>query len=238
MEKNNNNKEQPTGVPETETAKPKEGIMIAGPTKKCPNCGEELPEKIAFCLYCMTSLIRNSEPKPQAEPQVNEKKKSNIGTKKILIIAAAFLALIAVVGITSVVTASILYNRQSRNMIASPTSPTPSPTPTPSVAPPAQPGQELPQTPHEPETPSQNHENHGSGQSGSTISLERAIEIGYEELASRGYSGTFHRESGMDWERGQWVWEILFRVEGGREPFVEMYINADTGNIVKFEWDD
>jgi len=70
------------------------------------------------------------------------------------------------------------------------------------------------------------------------ISLERAIEIGYEELARQGYTGTFRSNSGMDWERGQWVWELLFRVEGGRLPLVEMYINVDTGDIVKFEWDD
>ena len=70
------------------------------------------------------------------------------------------------------------------------------------------------------------------------ISLERAIQIGYEELARRGLSGTFRNHSGMDWERGQWVWEIVYRVPGGRLPLVEMYINVHTGAVVKFEWDD
>jgi uncharacterized membrane protein YkoI len=70
------------------------------------------------------------------------------------------------------------------------------------------------------------------------ISLDAAIEIGYEELASRGHEGTFRNQSGMDWERGQWVWELEYRVDGGRLPFVEMYVNVDTGQIVKFEWDD
>ena len=70
------------------------------------------------------------------------------------------------------------------------------------------------------------------------ISLERAIQIGYEELIRRGLSGSFHNHSGMDWERGQWVWEIVYRVPGGRLPLVEMYINVQTGAIVKFEWDD
>ena len=71
------------------------------------------------------------------------------------------------------------------------------------------------------------------------ISLDRAIEIGYAELARRGHVGTFRSHSGMDWERNQWVWEIEFRVPaGGRRPIVEMYINVDTGAIVKFEWDD
>ncbi|MCL1924363.1 MAG: hypothetical protein FWF50_02130 [Defluviitaleaceae bacterium] len=70
------------------------------------------------------------------------------------------------------------------------------------------------------------------------ISLERAIEIGYAEIARRGYTGTFRNNSGIDWEYGQWVWELLFRVNGGRLPLVEMYINVDSGNIVKFEWDE
>ncbi|MCL1988211.1 MAG: PepSY domain-containing protein [Firmicutes bacterium] len=70
------------------------------------------------------------------------------------------------------------------------------------------------------------------------ISLERAIELGHAELARRNLSGTFRNHSGMEWERGQWVWELVFRVPGGRLPLVEMYINVDNGNIVKFEWDD
>ena len=72
------------------------------------------------------------------------------------------------------------------------------------------------------------------------ISLERAIEIGYAELARRGHTGTFRNHSGMDFEPryGGWVWEILFRVPGGRLPLVEMYICVHTGNVAKFEWDD
>jgi len=83
----------------------------------------------------------------------------------------------------------------------------------------------------------QGNNNQGGGQSDTGISLERAIEIGHEELARRGYTGTF-RESCRGFSRGQQVWELLFRVEGGRKPLVEMYINMDTGAIVKFEWDD
>ena len=72
------------------------------------------------------------------------------------------------------------------------------------------------------------------------ISLDRAIEIGYAELARRGHSGTFRNHSGMDFEPryGGWVWELLFRVPGGRLPLVEMYIDVNTGNVAKFEWDD
>jgi len=70
------------------------------------------------------------------------------------------------------------------------------------------------------------------------ISLERAIEIAYADLAARDINATFRSDSGMDWERGQWVWELLFRTHGERMPFIEFYISVDTGDIVKFEWDD
>ena len=70
------------------------------------------------------------------------------------------------------------------------------------------------------------------------ISLERAIEIAYADLAERGINATFRRDSGMDWERGQWVWELEFRTQGERMPIIEFYISVDNGNIVKFEWDD
>ena len=70
------------------------------------------------------------------------------------------------------------------------------------------------------------------------ISLQRAIEIAEADIARRGINATFHRDSGMDWERGQWVWELLFRTQGERMPFIEFYISVDDGSIVKFEWDD
>jgi len=73
---------------------------------------------------------------------------------------------------------------------------------------------------------------------GSDISLQRAIEIAYADLVARGINATFHRHSGIDWEYGQRVWELLFRTHGERMPFIEYYINAENGNIVKFEWDD
>jgi uncharacterized membrane protein YkoI len=72
-----------------------------------------------------------------------------------------------------------------------------------------------------------------------TISLQRAIEIAEADLVRRGIAATFHSDSGMDWERGQWVWELEFRVTGARRGrhVIEFYINVDTGDIVKFEWD-
>jgi len=70
------------------------------------------------------------------------------------------------------------------------------------------------------------------------ISLNRAIEIATADLASRGINATYRSNSGMDWERGQWVWELLFSTSGERMPLIEYYINVDNGSIVKFEWDD
>jgi len=73
--------------------------------------------------------------------------------------------------------------------------------------------------------------------SGSEISLDRAIEIGHEELENRGYSGTFS-ESCKGTSRGQRVWELIYRVDGGNKPLAEVYVNRETGEVVKFEWDD
>ena len=70
------------------------------------------------------------------------------------------------------------------------------------------------------------------------ITRERAIEIAYAHLASQGINATFRSDSGISWERGQWVWELLFRTQGERMPFIEFYINVDNGSIVKMEWDD
>jgi hypothetical protein len=70
------------------------------------------------------------------------------------------------------------------------------------------------------------------------VSLERAVEIAYNDLSERGINAAFRSDSGMSWERGQWVWELLFRTQGERKPFIEFYISVDNGNIVKFEWDD
>ena len=68
------------------------------------------------------------------------------------------------------------------------------------------------------------------------ISLDHAIEIAQDDLRRRNISATFHRHSGMDWERGQWVWELEFRPNNQR-GVIEYYINVHTGAIVKFEWD-
>jgi uncharacterized membrane protein YkoI len=70
------------------------------------------------------------------------------------------------------------------------------------------------------------------------ITLERAIEIANEEIARLGINAAYRSNSGLDWEKGQWVWEILFRTQGERKPLIEFYINAENGEIVKMEWDD
>jgi len=67
------------------------------------------------------------------------------------------------------------------------------------------------------------------------VTVERAREIAEADLVARGISATFHSQSGMSWERGQWVWELEFRPDQG--GVIEYYINVHTGAIVKFEWD-
>jgi beta-lactamase regulating signal transducer with metallopeptidase domain len=67
-----------------------------------------------------------------------------------------------------------------------------------------------------------------------SITLEQAIEIAYADLAARGISADFRADSGIEWEYGQWVWELEFR---GSMGIIEFYINANTGAIVKFEID-
>jgi len=96
---------------------------------------------------------------------------------------------------------------------------TPSPNPSPSPSPSPSPGNDRGNRPTNP-----------------AISLERAIEIAQADLARRGISATFRRDSGMDWERNQWVWELEFRPTTGSGT-IEYYINVNTGAIVKFEWD-
>jgi len=81
-----------------------------------------------------------------------------------------------------------------------------------------------------------NYQNRNNRPSNPAISLERAIEIAYADLAARNISATFRANSGMDWERGQWVWELEFRPTVGRGE-IEYYINVNTGDIVKFEFD-
>jgi len=78
----------------------------------------------------------------------------------------------------------------------------------------------------------------GNRPSNPAISLQRAIEIAEADLAARGINATYRTNSGMSWERGQWVWELEFRTHGERMPIIEYYINVNDGSIVKFEWDD
>jgi len=78
--------------------------------------------------------------------------------------------------------------------------------------------------------------NQGNRPSNPSISLERAIQIATADLNNRGISATYRTNSGMSWERNQWVWELEFRPNGAR-GVIEYYINVNTGAIVKFEWD-
>jgi len=44
--------------------------------------------------------------------------------------------------------------------------------------------------------------------------------------AARGINATYRSNSGMSWERRQWVRRLLFRTQGERMPFIEYYINV------------
>jgi uncharacterized membrane protein YkoI len=70
-----------------------------------------------------------------------------------------------------------------------------------------------------------------------SVCIEQALEIAYAEIENRGYTGAF-RESCRGVSRGREVWELLFRVQGGRKPLVEMYVCMETGEVLKWEWDD
>ena len=104
----------------------------------------------------------------------------------------------------------------------------------------AAPNEYVTQTTDEATQPTANQPENGQENrpSNTPISLERAIEIANADLTSRGISATYHSNSGIDRERGQRVWELLFVTHGERMPLIEYYINVDNGSIVKFEWDD
>jgi len=97
---------------------------------------------------------------------------------------------------------------------------------------------EYAQTPTPSPQPNENTSSRSNRPSDPAITLERAIEIAYNDLADRGINAAFRSDSGMNWERGQWVWELEFRTQGERMPIIEFYISVDNGDVVKFEWDD
>jgi len=237
MEKQHQNSEQPTGGTEPEVPRRENEPIIEGATKKCPHCGEDLPAKIAFCLYCMNPLIGDTAQKTETKPQGNVGNRFQKKSAKLLIGAAAILIVIAIVA-TTPLSYSFITSRQGNDphnqpAITEPTMPPgtsvgstfnlePSPTPQPSPQP----------------TTSPSVSGQGNRPSNPTISLERAIEIAYADIAAQGINASFRSDSGMSWEREQWVWELLFSTQGERMPLIEFYINVDDGRIVKFEWDD
>jgi len=267
MKKQHQNSEQPAGVPESEAPKRENELIIEGVTKICPHCGENLPEKIGFCLYCMKPLSEDAIQKSASMPQGNGGNRSQKTSTKILIGATALLAVVVIVVATSFITASILSRQGNaphyQSAIVTPTmspnesadsafglesSPTPQYTQqsaqdiaTPNTATsssPAQTDSPTDPTPSPQPTASPSAGGRGNRPSSPTISLERAIEIAYADIATRGVNASFRSDSGMSWERGQWVWELLFSTQGERMPLIEFYINVDDGSIVKFEWDD
>jgi len=265
MRKKQNNSKQTGDVSKQVVSERESELIIAGATKKCPHCGENLPEKIAFCLYCMKPLIDETTQISETTPQGNigdHLQKTSTKTK-ILIGVAALLAVAVIVAATSFITASILArhgtnapdNSDNHTAIsgvnntpdetteatfAPELTPLPTqiytPEPTPTPVPPQ--NHESTPAPNPAPTPTGSGSQAGSRPSNPAISLERAIEIAYADIATRGINASFRSNSGMSWERGQWVWELLFSTQGERMPLIEYYINVDDGSIVKFEWDD
>jgi hypothetical protein len=114
------------------------------------------------------------------------------------------------------------------------TPPTPPPPPPPIVGPSVTPPPPTPQ-------PTASPSSRNARPTNPAISLQRAIEIAEADLVQRGITATFRSDSGMDWERGQWVWELEFRVTNAprrSRHVIEFYIDVQSGDIVKFEWDD
>jgi len=260
MKKKHQNINQPNDTPKQEEQKLENAIVTAEATKKCPYCESDLPEKIAFCLYCMKPLTVKATQMPMTTQQENNSNRFQKTSTKILVGVGALLTVAVIVIATSIITASIL-SRQSTSVPDFPLhqpeisdgnhvtdgiiEPAPTPLPTPSYN-----TEPTPQHTEQPEvhlpieeyvpniTPPNDGARRGQRPSNPEISLERAIEIAYADIAARGINASFHSSSGMSWEMGQWVWELLFSTQGEMMPFIEYYINVDNGNIVKFEWDD
>lgn len=246
MEKQHQNSEQPTGGTEPEVQKQENKPIIEGETKKCPYCGEVLPAKIAFCLYCMNLLVGDTAQKSETKPKPQDNGGNRLQKKsaKLLIGAAATLIVIAIVVITSFVTAHILF-RQGNGLhyqppIAtpiippdasadSPIFPVPTPTPTPTH----------PQPPTEniiiPDNITPRRPARRGGPDNPPISAQRAVELARDYLISIGVTYARFDYVYMDRERGTWVWSVEFDGHGGSYEF---YIDVNTGHIVEFEWDD
>jgi len=264
----NKNSNQPSGAPKQEEQNLENEIIIAGATKKCPYCESDLPEKIAFCLYCMKPLIGNTVQTPVPAVQDNNGNCFHKTSTKIFIGLGALLAVAAIVVATSFITASILSRQgvgvhdrphhqseisgghvfDGAEPILTPLpinlEPAPTPTPTPTATPNSfEQVDDLPtylplDVDLSAESSTSDGAQRGSRPSSPEISLERAIEIAYADISARGINASFRSNSGMSWERGQWVWELLFSTQGEIMPFIEYYISVGDGSIIKFEWDD
>ena len=95
------------------------------------------------------------------------------------------------------------------------------------------PGGQLPSI--RPPSPPSGEQPSGQRPTNPTISRQAAIEIAEAHLASLSITATL-RSTGMDWERGRWVWELEFRGTNSRRDY-EFYICVNTGDIIKFEID-
>ena len=70
------------------------------------------------------------------------------------------------------------------------------------------------------------------------VTLEDAVALGYEVLEGRQLTGEMYGQSGLVFEDGRWVWALVFKIENGQEPYVDIFISAQDGQLVTFGWDD
>ncbi|WP_190289043.1 PepSY domain-containing protein [Lactococcus kimchii] len=67
-----------------------------------------------------------------------------------------------------------------------------------------------------------------------TMSLAEAREIAENDLRERGIEATFTRDADLDSDGGQRVWELEYH---WKNQVIEYQIDAQTGQIIKFERD-
>jgi hypothetical protein len=253
MGKSNQIIEHSSDFPNKETLKEK--TVLGGATKKCAYCGEEIPEKIAFCLYCMKSTTENSEDKPKKKFRGS----TDNSTKKkpvILFIGLATLALVAVIATTSIITANIMLRHSVPNNLHLQThATTPIELNQNQQNPPApsedavltSPGDVVdhttPNVPglHEVETLTLSSEGmfdhitprspqRQGGPANPAITATRAVELAHDHLLAMGITNARFDYVYMDLENGVWVWSVEFEL-GDRD--FEFYVNVDSGAFLK-----
>jgi len=70
------------------------------------------------------------------------------------------------------------------------------------------------------------------------ITLEEAVEIAMEEFESRDIAvieRTSHEITSHDivWHYGHWVYALFFTADGADKPFIQCYVDVESGNIIR-----